>query len=371
MSVITPDLPAFIYPPQGPILPPYPESTIQPNPPENNILDEQWYLESALQDPSNYPRSGFGSFDTSMRVGDIIQPQWEKSGLTTSVVNLCCLLCLPAPDGTARIGDGEGGFPFCQNDTATAVYAPRNYWGPTHAGSWNPENLEMYIPVVDTASTIFWADEQMENTTLACTIVLEFEPFFAFQAQRSEDAWLNDPPRMVYNRTYPFGRLRLPEITDTFPPTSSTFLPSNRFPWLPEETEIQESTPPPPPYEKPKGWESWPVSRRVSLIVGVTVGGFFIAFSLFCCTCTWPKARRNKSTPLPSSVPPARRQSPRPIPRPGMQERIPPARVHVRTNREAEDAPPPAYHEAVSEQDRMRMIQGGGAEGGVLPPRYV
>ncbi|KAF1836101.1 hypothetical protein BDW02DRAFT_578263 [Decorospora gaudefroyi] len=361
--------PSFDFPSPGPTLPPLPESTLQPYPSRNvSNSDDQmhWYMESALQDLRNWPLDGFGSEKSGVRVYDIIEPRWYepddgRPGPSISewvyALELYCLVCLPAADGSPRRGDGVEGYPFCANDTSDLASVSSRA-GSDDGVSRGGDRVEISVPVPDASLPA------AENTTLACTIVMYFLP-----GKPDEESWMQPvvmsrlfmasyKPRdgassfegaivYQYSRTSPFG-WRNTTGTPSFPTSLPTSAP---------RPPVDFCTPGRYDNCRTDGWYGWSTGKRLGIVIGVVIG-IAIILSLIWCGCKrskWGVPRQKERPMLLSELRAQQSRENQASTGQGRvsQRRAPTAAVTPRAGEADLDKPPPAYHETVNDQERM------------------
>ncbi|KAF1937756.1 hypothetical protein EJ02DRAFT_47589 [Clathrospora elynae] len=381
--------PAFIFPP------PLPGSAFSPKPSNHQHGNVHWYLESALQNQSNYPVDGFGPSSTSIRVNDFIAPRWVEPEGTQSAfsewvyaLELWCLVCLPTKGGRERWGNGEAGFPWCNNDTSNAtdtssradsvLYIPRG-------GS----DLTMRVPGPNLTETTQGDKSRWENTTLACTIAMHLG-----QEKTGSGAWerpmalsqlfivSNKPrggaleypqsPPYMYNETYPLGTpsKTADERWDEFFPSGFPLPSSVPTPHICGSTRYKNC--------RHDGWYGWSVGKRFGLIFGALVGFLLIAYMLYrhCggAKLEWVKVREKKKPILLSELrAQQRRDEQAAAERASTGQGNGSERQYAEEQTAAVDEPLPTYHETVNDQERMLAtyaIRRDNAAAAALPPSY-
>ncbi|EMD92341.1 hypothetical protein COCC4DRAFT_129935 [Bipolaris maydis ATCC 48331] len=391
------DLPAFWFPPSGPALPPLPESTLEPKPPEDDprwygtiesVGDLHWYMHNLLRNEENYMNGEFSWKETNIHAGDVIVPiprypdyfahDIEKN-VGVSAWEMWCFRCPSTVDPEEPERDPITGFPFCGRSILSME--PLTYHSYQSASQAVSPDLEVPYSTVPGADSVMacvieqqivpqFYREKFPEAHLAKIIT---KPFIVSSSPRNS----NPNTRYRYNETYPQGVFDFEfqqamsssssysyYQPDPTPPPSST---TDFWDWYDDYTPTSVSNP------AAFKTNSTRDSPSAGIIIGIIVP---IALAIGIIACIGKRSRDKQLRATASSAPPmntnpqadARRQA-------ALAARVSPtAAVPATEQADEDDMLPPAYHKVVSNVERMdierRMHAERTAPAG-WPPTYT
>ncbi|KNG47739.1 hypothetical protein DDE82_004732 [Stemphylium lycopersici] len=216
------EVPMLVFPTPGPVLPPSPESTIEPLPSADDprlqnaypgLLDMSWYLYSALQNEETYPHTNeFPPYYNSMHMGDVLEPiastpvdDPQSQSEWVLGWDMWCLLC---DSGT---GDEEmernflTQYPFC----GEGMLSMEPLVSSAEEREWNGERKwELRVPnetsYTDADSIMACAVELILNPEKIQVPRQISQPFMVSRLFRADESQYPEI-RMRYTEAFPYG----------------------------------------------------------------------------------------------------------------------------------------------------------------------